>query len=256
LTNFDDPSILFPMGTLTRKQREVQQREALLLDVARTLLAEHGFAGLSMDRLAEAAEYSKGTVYQHFSTKEDLVAALAVQSVKYRAELFDRASGFDGRPRERMFAIGVADDLFSRLRPQYYQSEMVIRLADLRSRVDAERCDQLYDQDRTCMNRVREVVDAAVAAGDLRLAPPGSVERVAFTVFAVALGTHLGVHDYGGLFNAGGLGDPASLLRQGVDVLLDGFGWRPLSTEWDYDATYHRLINDVFADERRRLEAR
>src|SRR4051812_34099941 len=108
------------MSTLTRKQREIQQRETLLLDVARTMLMEHGFAGLSMDRLAEATEYSKGTIYQHFSTKEDLVAALAVQSVKYRAELFDRANTLSGHPRERMFAIGVADEMFARLHPQYY----------------------------------------------------------------------------------------------------------------------------------------
>ncbi len=64
---------------MTRKQREIRQREAYLLDVARKMLMEHGFSGLSMDRLAEATEYSKGTVYQHFSTKEDLVAALAVR---------------------------------------------------------------------------------------------------------------------------------------------------------------------------------
>ena len=69
------------MSTLTRKQREVHQRELMLLDVARKMLIENGYAGLNMDRLAEATEYGKGTVYQHFSTKEDLVTALDRKSV-------------------------------------------------------------------------------------------------------------------------------------------------------------------------------
>ncbi len=47
------------MSTLTRKQREVHQRELMLLDVARKMLVENGYAGLNMDRLAEATEYSE-----------------------------------------------------------------------------------------------------------------------------------------------------------------------------------------------------
>ncbi|MDR3618161.1 MAG: helix-turn-helix domain containing protein [Paludisphaera borealis] len=243
------------MGTLTRKQREIQQRESLLLDVARTMLMEHGFAGLSMDRLAEATEYSKGTIYQHFSTKEDLVAALAIQSLTYRSDLFDRASEYPGRPRERMFAIGVADELFARLHPQYYKAEMVIRMAALQTRADAERCKHLCGQDQTCMNRVRDIVASAVAAGDLALERPRTAEQVSFAVYSIALGTHLGMHNYGSMFDAAELGPPESLTRDGVQILLDGFGWRPLTTEWDYCKTYHRLIKDVFADEHRRLES-
>jgi AcrR family transcriptional regulator len=244
------------MSTLTRKQREIQQREALLLDVARTMLMEQGFAGLSMDRLAEATEYSKGTIYQHFSTKEDLVAALAVQSVEARAKLFDRANAFPGRPRERMYAIGVADELFARLHPQYYQSEMVIRMAALQTRAGAERCKLLCDQDQTCMTRVREIVDAAIEAGDLQVVPPRTLEQVAFAIYSLALGTHLSVHHYGPCFDAAKLGPPSSRLRDSMEILLDGFGWRPLSTEWDYAETHGQLIENIFADEHRRLESR
>jgi AcrR family transcriptional regulator len=255
LTKFDDPSIMPVMSTLTRKQREIRQRESMLLDVARTLLMEHGFAGLSMDRLAEATEYSKGTIYQHFSTKEDLVAALAVQSLTRRSELFDRASAFEGRPRERMFAIGVADELFARLHPQYYRSEMVIRMAALQTRADAERRKLLCGRDETCMKTVREVVDAGVAEGDLAFPPPLTAEHVCFAIHSIALGTHLNLSSYGSPVDATKLGPPESLVRDNVQVLLDGFGWRPLATEWDYGRTYRRLIETVFADERRRLEA-
>jgi AcrR family transcriptional regulator len=83
---------------MMRKQREIWQREQMFLDVARGTLIESVFAGLSLDRLAEAPEDSRGTVYQHFSTKEDLVTALAVQSNEQRLALFDRARALTRRP--------------------------------------------------------------------------------------------------------------------------------------------------------------
>jgi curli biogenesis system outer membrane secretion channel CsgG len=43
-------------GTLTRKQREIQGREGRILEVARTMIVEDGYHGLSMDRIAEALE--------------------------------------------------------------------------------------------------------------------------------------------------------------------------------------------------------
>ncbi len=34
------------------------------------MIVRDGYHGLSMDRIAEALEYSKGTIYQHFSCKK------------------------------------------------------------------------------------------------------------------------------------------------------------------------------------------
>ena len=79
------------MNTLSRKQREIAERHALFLDVARNLLFEEGLHQLSMDRVAELSEYSKGTVYQHFSCKEDMLLGVCCQAMTGLAELFDRA---------------------------------------------------------------------------------------------------------------------------------------------------------------------
>ena len=49
-----------------------KKREAILAAAKRAFLA-HGVQGTSMDKLAEMAEVSKRTVYNHFSNKEALV---------------------------------------------------------------------------------------------------------------------------------------------------------------------------------------
>lgn len=57
-----------------KKLSEIKH-EAILAAAKRAFL-ECGVQGTSMDRLAEMAEVSKRTLYNHFSTKEDLVLEL------------------------------------------------------------------------------------------------------------------------------------------------------------------------------------
>ena len=42
-------------SSLTRKQREIQARDRLILDVARRIVLEDGYHGLTMDRIATGA---------------------------------------------------------------------------------------------------------------------------------------------------------------------------------------------------------
>ncbi len=52
-----------------------------ILDSAQTLLTEKGYAAMSMDDLAAQVGISKPTLYSHFATKDDLVAAAAVRGM-------------------------------------------------------------------------------------------------------------------------------------------------------------------------------
>lgn len=237
------------MGTLSRKQREVKEREERLLDLARAMLIEQGYAGLSMDRLAEAAEYSKGTVYQHFCSKEDLVSALAIQSEENRTALFERALAFRGRTRERMLAIGVAEELFVRLHPFHFRSESIIKMADLEDRASPERQGKLKELEGCCFGTVVKIVDEAVEQGDLTL-PPGILPAdLVLALWAIQAGTHQAIHNYRSLLLTFGVTAPFRVLRLHENNLLDGYGWKPLGSEWDYQDTFRRIAREIFPDE-------
>ena len=237
------------MGTLTRKQREVRQRETALLGIARKMLIEQGYAGLSMDRLAEATEYSKGTIYQHFSAKEDLITALAVESSEGRLALMGKARTYRGRPRERMLALGFADELFFRLYPHYFRSELIIHMAGLDSRASSGRREAMARQDRCVATWLREIVQEAAQIGDLPGASIATAGEVAFSIFSMAIGTHLCVINFPHVVEQLGVESPWNSMRDNVHALLDGLGWQPLRSEWDYALTYERIIREVFSDE-------
>lgn len=55
-----------------KKSRSEQKREAII-EAAKVAFKEMGVQGCSMDKLAELAQVSKRTLYNHFKTKENLV---------------------------------------------------------------------------------------------------------------------------------------------------------------------------------------
>ncbi len=62
------------------RQRAKEKRRKLVLIAARGLIVDQGVAGLNMRALAEAAELSVATLYNHFGSKEELLQALLDQS--------------------------------------------------------------------------------------------------------------------------------------------------------------------------------
>ncbi|MGC2652684.1 MAG: helix-turn-helix domain-containing protein [Mycobacterium sp.] len=59
------------------RERRVEHTRSLLLDAAEEVFAEKGFMAASLDDIAHAAGYTKGAIYKHFSTKEDLFLAVS-----------------------------------------------------------------------------------------------------------------------------------------------------------------------------------
>lgn len=72
----------------------------LLLQAARRVFLERGFAGATLDAIARAAGFSKGVVYSQFDSKSDLFLALLEQRQEERSRLHAEAAkglaGLDG----------------------------------------------------------------------------------------------------------------------------------------------------------------
>jgi AcrR family transcriptional regulator len=71
-----------------------KERREQLLDVGRTLFADKGFDGTSVEEIAEKAGVSKPVVYEHFGGKEGLYAVVVDREVR---RLLDRiTASLDG----------------------------------------------------------------------------------------------------------------------------------------------------------------
>jgi AcrR family transcriptional regulator len=192
-------------------------------------LAEEGFAGLSMDRIAERVQYSKGTIYQHFGCKEDVLLYLSLRGIAAWRAMYDRALGFRGTSRERILAIYLGHDLAARLYPVEYECIYAVRSFGLRDKISEEgrsiQTEGIAGLVATVMAAVRE----GVAAGDVRLTAGTTVEEIVYGLWALHYG------------------------QRTFHRALDGVGWRPLAADHDYAPVERRIFRELFAEEVRRL---
>jgi AcrR family transcriptional regulator len=68
------------------RERRLEHTRSLLLDAAEDVFAEKGFTSATLDDIAYAAGYTKGAIYKHFATKEELFLAV---SDRYWRRYFD-----------------------------------------------------------------------------------------------------------------------------------------------------------------------
>lgn len=71
-------------GQRRRRSRSPRKRQAIL-DAARTLFLQQGYAAASMDDVAALADVSKQTVYAHFTDKAGLFTALITLDIAHSA---------------------------------------------------------------------------------------------------------------------------------------------------------------------------
>ncbi|MGK0218773.1 MAG: AcrR family transcriptional regulator [Planctomycetota bacterium] len=234
---------------LSRKQREIAEREDLLLDTAQSLLLEVGYLGLTMDRVAAATEYSKGTVYQHFRNKEDLIAGLLERYGQLRNQFFSRASSFQGCSRDRICAIGAAAELYMTLHPEHEQLDKILKSSSIREKASQERREALSNSEMYCFGIATGIAREAVAAGDLKLVEGDTVEQAVLGLWSLYTGAFL-IRDLGIFDHAPPeMRDPIAPLLRNTQRFLDGLGWHPFSPERDDMAARARAMAEVFPAE-------
>jgi AcrR family transcriptional regulator len=238
------------VGTRERRQREFLDREQLFLAAARELIREQGLLNLQMSRIAEKCEYAVGTLYLHFSSKEDLLLALTTETAKEHVQLFSRAAAWQAGSRDRMFAIPVADSIFVRRNPEFFRIAQFALCEVVWLAASAERREDFLELATKPVGAVVQgIIEDAVTCGDLELGGL-SQEALSLGFWALTNGTHNLVHAEG-VVESFQRQDPYRLLCRHVNVMLNGFGWKPLVNPHDeaaLDALIHRIENEVFHD--------
>src|SRR3954454_9101688 len=79
------------------------EREAQLIAVAEATFAERGFKGVSMDEIADRASISKPVLYDHFGSKDGLLAAVVVGIRTEMRQVVERALNGVTEPDEALW---------------------------------------------------------------------------------------------------------------------------------------------------------
>lgn len=174
------------------RERRLEHTRGLLLDAAQEVFAEKGFTAATLDDIAYAAGYTKGAIYKHFSTKEELFLAV---NDRYWQRYFDTfaevlAAASQVGPREldqvaqlwrRLTADRGADHAALGMEFTLY----LLRNPDARERVSARR-------EEVVEELTRFIVEGMERIGATMTMSPSTFARVlVHTTDSVVLGTQL-----------------------------------------------------------------
>lgn len=84
-----------------------ERREQLLI-VGRTLFAEKGFEGTSVEEIASRADVSKPVVYEHFGGKEGMYAVIVDREVQHLLGVLTEALSSRGHPKQLVERAALA----------------------------------------------------------------------------------------------------------------------------------------------------
>jgi TetR/AcrR family transcriptional regulator, fatty acid metabolism regulator protein len=92
-------------GPRSLKEKQRQEREALILKAAEDVLMEKGYHETSIDEIAARVGIAKGTVYLHFPSKEDLVVAIFERDMQQLLQSIDSTMDSTLKAREKIETI-------------------------------------------------------------------------------------------------------------------------------------------------------
>jgi AcrR family transcriptional regulator len=150
--------------SLSARERGRQARHDRILDAASRLFAEPGFAKTSVDEVAAAAGVSKGLVYDHYDSKEELLAAVFWRLVEqWDAETL-RDAHFDESDIPASLGHVIAASIRAVRRSKLLQR---ILTQDFRSLLPSERDNAIAFVVHYC-RRLEPVLAHGVRVGQLR----------------------------------------------------------------------------------------
>ena len=109
------------MGSVGRKNRHKEQIRKEILQVARQLALEEGWANVSTRRIAEKIEYSTTKIYQEFGSKDEILVELQKIGFRELKQRFANAQGKAQDPEKQLLHISLAQWQFAKENPELYQ---------------------------------------------------------------------------------------------------------------------------------------
>lgn len=228
------------MSKVSRKQQEIQQREADILQIARRMLLENGYESLSMEKLAAELKTAKGTLYNHFPNKEEIVLALICQALQVRQKMFGIAALACQKSRERMMSVGVASEMYVRNHREHFAIEQFVSNSTIRGKAREKSHELIRHFELQCMESVSGIIRDAVMVGDLSLPQSLNPQELVFGFWSITFGSHVLSHERPGLSDLG-VSDPWRAVRQHCCSMMNGFGWKSMMSFAESEAVFDEI---------------
>lgn len=218
----------------------VEERRGLILSTAYALIGENGVQSVTMDRLVPLLPFSKGTLYSHFSSREDVLMALICERTEKCDRLFQQASTYQGPTRSRFLAMVVAAEIDQETNPVGSTLLVNQSILEKASPFYRERFEDLHNR---IVHLFYRIVEEGQVNGDL--SPRIDPEDLANAVWALFQGS-TELRERGLIYRQADRADFYRRQRRMLNTLLDGYGWKPLAGSKPTESLMEEIRQKIF----------
>jgi AcrR family transcriptional regulator len=151
------------MGTTERREREARQRRQDILDAARKVFWQRGYAGATMPQIASEAELAPGTLYLYFPGKDVLYVELLVEGYDLLLPRLEKQALRTAPPADLARGLVEAFFGFAREYPEYFNIIFYVLQRDSdecwRKDFPQKQMERLKAQEAACKQVAASVLD-------------------------------------------------------------------------------------------------
>jgi len=170
---------------MASKTFDREEKRNLLLETAAQVFGKQGYANTRVSDIAERAGVAKGTVYEYFSSKEELFFEVFEWFNVGIRESVDRVSADHSSPRDRLVAILRIGGEIIVEHQELFPMMNVDFWVTLRSSESSEKFSKEFgDQYRSYRELLADIIRAGQACGEFRAdADPRSIATLLVSTF-------------------------------------------------------------------------
>ena len=159
---------------LSRRERERLDRQLAMLNAAKDLFAEKGYAGATLEEIAARAEFGKGTLYNYFpGGKKQILLAIFDQLYDGLCELIEESFRNDNRESFRDTMESFIANCFQFFYERFNLFVILVKEAEqLIFSDDVDRVTYFVRQQSRVLETLSVPLRLAMNRGDLREMPP------------------------------------------------------------------------------------
>jgi AcrR family transcriptional regulator len=195
--------------TLTRSEATA----ARIIAAARTLFVARNYADVTTDMIASAAGVTKGGLYHHFPSKENLYASMMLDDFERKRRLFEQAVASSGTCRERLARL--TKDFLDLPEEERQLAQLVRRDINIFTGKDRDRLVRAYQL--ALPEQIEAIIRDGIRDGELA---PGDPRLLSWSYVALV---EVAVSQYA--YDV--LGDTDSRLNHVLDLFLEGAAAEP-----------------------------
>ncbi len=212
----------------------LKAREQVILDAALDYIKEQSISSLTVDKVVAKVPFSKGTVYNHFCSKEDIVTGLCNQCISSLCSLFYTAIDFDGNIREKMVSICIAYMMSAKTDPTRFMLVITAKTPTLQQKASEERWNEHVDLESQLIDLFCGLIQQALGDRELSLPPGMSPPQVAFAIWSMSFGTIALLQEGLERCDLRRMMEVERELVSHCNLIMDGLGWLPRSQDFDW----------------------